>query len=185
MVICLAFDLWGRGFSEAPVANYDESLYTTQLALLLQRVGWEKTSVVGMSLGGGIAASFLCIYPDMVEKLVLIAPAGLLASNDIPLVGQLASLPLVGKLALHPLARPLTTRGVQWFFNSSRKRKLDPQAEKISMIALYQFVHHPGFLRAYMGTVMDFPFAGLHERFKVIGKETNRPVLVLWETRIQ
>lgn len=48
----LVYDLWGRGYSQAPAANYDDSLYTSQLAMLLQKVGWEKTNVIGVSLGG-------------------------------------------------------------------------------------------------------------------------------------
>ena len=49
----LVFDLWGRGYSDAPPAYYDESLYTNQLALLLQKVGWHSdVDVVGVSLGG-------------------------------------------------------------------------------------------------------------------------------------
>lgn len=48
----LVYDLFGRGYSDAPAGLYDESLYTTQIALLLQKVGWDKTDVVGVSLGG-------------------------------------------------------------------------------------------------------------------------------------
>lgn len=48
----LVFDLWGRGYSDAPPGYYDESMYTTQLVLLLQKVGWQRANVVGVSLGG-------------------------------------------------------------------------------------------------------------------------------------
>lgn len=50
----LVFDLWGRGYSDAPAMPYDESLYTTQVALLFQKVSWSSADVVGTSLGGGM-----------------------------------------------------------------------------------------------------------------------------------
>ena len=43
-------DLYGRGYSDAPHTTYDASLYSTQLALLLQYVGWSKVNVVGVSM---------------------------------------------------------------------------------------------------------------------------------------
>lgn len=43
-------DLYGRGYSDAPQATYDVSLYVTQLALLLQYVGWDKADLAGISM---------------------------------------------------------------------------------------------------------------------------------------
>lgn len=43
-------DLYGRGYSDAPSVTYDVNLYTTQLALLLQYIGWEKAHIVGFSM---------------------------------------------------------------------------------------------------------------------------------------
>ncbi len=45
-----ALDLYGRGYSDAPHTTYDANLYTTQLALLLQYVGWSKANIVGVSM---------------------------------------------------------------------------------------------------------------------------------------
>jgi hypothetical protein len=46
----LLYDLYGRGYSDAPQTVYDTSLYATQLALLMQHVRWEKAGVVGISM---------------------------------------------------------------------------------------------------------------------------------------
>ena len=46
----LSPDLYGRGFSDAPSMTYDSILYTTQLALLLQYLGWRRTNIVGVSM---------------------------------------------------------------------------------------------------------------------------------------
>ncbi|KAJ7106676.1 Alpha/Beta hydrolase protein [Mycena epipterygia] len=79
----LLYDLYGRGYSDAPLGvPYDAKLYVTQLALLLQHIKWERVHVVGFSMGGAIAASFVAIFPALVEKkVVLIASAG---ASEIP-----------------------------------------------------------------------------------------------------
>jgi pimeloyl-ACP methyl ester carboxylesterase len=46
----LLYDLYGRGYSDAPQTVYDTSLYATQFALLMQHVGWERAGVVGVSM---------------------------------------------------------------------------------------------------------------------------------------
>ncbi|CAO3612463.1 unnamed protein product [Cunninghamella blakesleeana] len=176
----LIFDLWGRGYSEAPFTYYDDTLYTNQVALLLQKVGWTKTNVIGVSLGGGIATSFASFYPEMVDKLVLLAPTGLMSEKDIPFTGKLARLPFIRNIILHPIVRPIAILGVQRFFKSSRSTYLDEETKKIAAYALHQFTHHPGFLRAFLGTVMDFPFFGLQSRYESIGEDASKQVLVIW-----
>ena len=46
----LQTDLYGRGYSDAPQTTYDTALYVTQLALLMQYVGWDKAGIVGVSM---------------------------------------------------------------------------------------------------------------------------------------
>ncbi|KAJ6601994.1 Alpha/Beta hydrolase protein [Mycena vulgaris] len=75
----LPYDLYGGGSSDAPApATYDALLYVTQLALLLQHVGWPHTRLRGVSMGGAIVAAFVAMLPDLVEnEVVLVASAGL------------------------------------------------------------------------------------------------------------
>ena len=54
--------------------------------------------------GGAIAAKFATVYPSVVERLVLMAPAGL--PLPVPILGQLGSLPVIGELLFAKLARP-------------------------------------------------------------------------------
>lgn len=54
-------DLYGRGFSDAPSTTYDSMLYTTQLALLLQYLGWRNTNVVGVSMASALSSPSLPI----------------------------------------------------------------------------------------------------------------------------
>lgn len=129
---------------------------------------------------GGIATSFASFYPEMVDKLVLLAPTGLMSEKDIPFTGKIARLPFIRNIILHPVIRPIAILGVQHFFKSSRSAPLDEETTKIAAYALHQFTHHPGFLRAFLGTVMDFPFFGLQSRYESIGKDASKQVLVIW-----
>ncbi|KAL5347000.1 hypothetical protein ACLOAV_008143 [Pseudogymnoascus australis] len=80
----MLFDLFGRGYSDAPTSlPHDLRLYTTQLLLVLSSspLPWcvpHGFSLLGYSLGGGIATGFASYFPHLVRKLVLLAPAGLI-----------------------------------------------------------------------------------------------------------
>ncbi|KXJ95310.1 Alpha/Beta hydrolase protein [Microdochium bolleyi] len=84
----LLFDLFGRGYSDAPGdVEYDTRLYTTQILLVLASsslpwTGDNAFSMIGYSLGGGIAANFAAAFPHMVETLILLAPAGLIRPEN-------------------------------------------------------------------------------------------------------
>lgn len=54
-------DLYGRGFSDAPSTTYGSMLYTTQLALLLQYLGWRSTNVAGVSMVIALGSSPLMV----------------------------------------------------------------------------------------------------------------------------
>ena len=78
-------DLWGRGYSSTPTAlPHDTRLYTTaiSLALISSSLSWTgdniQFSLIGYSLGGGIAMSFTSHFPSLVSSLILLAPAGLI-----------------------------------------------------------------------------------------------------------
>ena len=67
--------------------DYDARLYVTQVLLVLasSRLAWtgeRAMSVVGYSLGGGIAAAFAAAHPHMVDTLVLLAPAGIIRPEN-------------------------------------------------------------------------------------------------------
>ena len=87
----MLFDLFGRGYSDTPdpaVYRQDMGLWTSQILLVLSssKLAWTGTdrfTMVGYSMGGGISASFVSYFPEMVESLVLIAPGGLIRPSRI------------------------------------------------------------------------------------------------------
>jgi pimeloyl-ACP methyl ester carboxylesterase len=80
--VCV-YDLWARGFSDGPGAHYTKTFYVSQLLHLQKYLGWEKSSICGLSLGGAIATAFTAKFPERVERLILVAPAGLIEVNFI------------------------------------------------------------------------------------------------------
>jgi 3-oxoadipate enol-lactonase len=69
----LRYDLRGFGRSDQPSAPFS---HAADLHDLLQSLGLERTSVVGVSYGGRVALDFSLTHPEMVEALVLVG-AGL------------------------------------------------------------------------------------------------------------
>lgn len=135
---------------------------------------------------GGIATAFTALFPEMVDKLVLIAPVGLMKNKEKPLVSKALNVPFVHHfITTHPYVRPLLTGFIKRYAKNLHKVEpgLDTETaatvSKITEIATYQFVHHPGFLRAFLDTVVSFPFTNLTESYKEVGLQ-NRLILIIW-----
>jgi len=76
-------DLVGYGFSDKPDdVDYPLSFFTECVRQTLDAAGIERCSLIGNSLGGAIALQFALDYPQMTEKLVLMAPGGLNAKEE-------------------------------------------------------------------------------------------------------
>jgi pimeloyl-ACP methyl ester carboxylesterase len=87
----VAPDLLGHGQSAKPRADYSVGGYANGMRDLLEILGIERATVVGHSLGGGVAAQFAYQYPERCERLVLVATGGV-ARAVTPLL-RLASAP--------------------------------------------------------------------------------------------
>lgn len=73
----IRFDLPGAGLSEPdPTGLYTDARSMEILLALLDRLGIERASLVGHSIGGRLAWSVAAAHPDRVDKLVLVAPDG-------------------------------------------------------------------------------------------------------------
>ena len=73
----LAPDLLGHGQSAKPRGDYSLGAYAVSLRDLLIVLGHRRATVVGHSLGGGIAMQFSYEYPVFCERLVLVDSGGL------------------------------------------------------------------------------------------------------------
>jgi pimeloyl-ACP methyl ester carboxylesterase len=78
----IALDLPGFGRSPMPSEPISISRYARTLDALLDELDISAAAVVGNSMGGFIAAELAINFPQRVERLVLVSPAGLSTYGD-------------------------------------------------------------------------------------------------------
>ncbi len=67
-----ALDLIGHGFSDRPKISYTPNTYLHFLKDFMDGVGIKKAILIGNSMGGGLAWAMAGLFPERVEKLILI-----------------------------------------------------------------------------------------------------------------
>src|SRR5947199_7903730 len=73
----IAPDLIGHGDSATPRGDYSLGAHAASIRDLLAAIGVERATIVGHSLGGGVAMQFFYQFPQRTERLVLISSGGL------------------------------------------------------------------------------------------------------------
>ncbi|SHG85903.1 Pimeloyl-ACP methyl ester carboxylesterase [Jatrophihabitans endophyticus] len=108
----IAPDLLGHGHSARPRADYSVAAYANGMRDLLGVLGVDEVTLVGHSLGGGVAMQFAYQFPEKTQRLVLVASGG--AGTGVSPLLRGATLPgaqaLLAALRL-PMAR-LTVNAV-------------------------------------------------------------------------
>lgn len=166
----MTFDLFGRGYSDAPQdVPYDERLYSTQILYALQSspVSWDKFSLVGYSLGGGISVAFAAHFANRLEALVLFAPSGLLKLNSLSLMAKLARGGWVpAAIERWMLGRQLASR--------EAVHKDDTPAEDgfdYAKIMQWQAKEHKGFPLAFGSSFRHGPIYDRQAEWEEVGKK--------------
>jgi pimeloyl-ACP methyl ester carboxylesterase len=102
----VAPDLLGHGESAKPRGDYSLGAYAASVRDLLLALGHRRATIVGHSLGGGVAMQFSYEYPPFAERLVLVSSGGLgrevhplLRAATLP--GSGVVLPLIANQRLH------------------------------------------------------------------------------------
>ncbi|MFB9691144.1 alpha/beta fold hydrolase [Amycolatopsis plumensis] len=109
----IAPDLLGHGSSAKPRADYSVAAYACGMRDLLTTLDVDRVTVIGHSLGGGVAMQFAYQFPERCERLVLVGSGGVGASVHpllrlaaapgagllLPLLGAQPALPVLRKLA--------------------------------------------------------------------------------------
>lgn len=96
----------GFGESQAPPTNWDLPRYEVFLRHFLGRLGLERVSLIGLSLGGALALGLALHHPERVERLVLVDSYGLGRGVPGGIAGYaLVHLPFVNELTWRLLGR--------------------------------------------------------------------------------
>lgn len=113
----LAIDLPGFGRSRLPEA-WEESLsgMIEAVVAFLDAKGIEKTSIVGSSMGGGIALGVAGRHPERVDRIVLLNPYGF---PSTPYAVEVARSRILGRLLPYLLREPTLKRCAESIFRRS------------------------------------------------------------------
>jgi pimeloyl-ACP methyl ester carboxylesterase len=87
----IAPDLLGHGESAKPLGDYSLGAFASGLRDLLGVLDVERATVVGQSLGGGVAMQLAYQHPEMLERLVLVNSGGL--GREVSWILRAATLP--------------------------------------------------------------------------------------------
>jgi pimeloyl-ACP methyl ester carboxylesterase len=105
----IAPDLPGHGHSSRQRGDHSLGAHASMLRDLAQAIGAGRVTLVGHSLGGGVAMQFAYQFPEMVERLVLVGSGGL--GREVSPLIRSAALPGAEQVLPLLTAEPLMNAG--------------------------------------------------------------------------
>jgi pimeloyl-ACP methyl ester carboxylesterase len=177
----IAPDLLGHGYSDKPRHDYSLGAYASSLRDLLVALEIERATIVGQSLGGGVAMQLAYQHPERCERLVLVASGGL--GRDVSLI--LRALALPGAEVVMPILFPSFVRDAGNAV-SRRLARIGIRAPHIeeewrSYVSLVHPDNRAAFLRT-LRAVIDFggQTVSAHDRLYLA---SEMPTLIMWGAR--
>jgi pimeloyl-ACP methyl ester carboxylesterase len=174
----VAPDLLGHGQSTKPRGDYSLGAFAVSLRDLLDELGIAQATIVGHSLGGGVAMQFLYQHPDYCERLILISSGGL--GSDVGFILRLLSAPgaefVLPIIAPSPILKAGNKIG-SWFTSSGMR---NPRASEIWR-AYSSFSDRPtrdAFLRT-LRSVVDYRGQAVSALNK-LHVRSELPTLAIW-----
>lgn len=79
---CIAVDMIGNGFTDKPDYDYVIQVYVRHILGVMQKLHVERAHFIGMSLGAWVSAKIAQQHPALVDKVILMSPAGLIATQE-------------------------------------------------------------------------------------------------------
>ncbi len=167
----LSYDLYGRGYSDRPDLVYDLDLFQSQLEGLLEGLDLvEPVHLVGLSMGGPIAARYANQNPESTSSLILIAPEVVRPTNQdiFPL-----NLPGVGEYLMAAIMEPIILPRMQSgdFFQPENF----PGWEEQYRVQL----QYRGTGRALLSTIRQLVKHDPELEYKQL-RNSDLPVLLIW-----
>ena len=178
----IAPDMLGHGASAKPRGDYSLGAYAAGARDLLLALGHESATVVGHSLGGGVAMQFSYQFPMHTERLALVDSGGL--GEEVSIVLRAATLP--GS----ELVLPLITKA--WVTGTGRRIAgwldaigLQPGADMTEVARGYASLADPEARAAFIHTarsVIDHRGQRVSARDRLYLAE-SLPTLIVWGER--
>ena len=178
----IAPDLLGHGASAKPRSDYSLGAFAVSLRDLLDELGVARATVVGHSLGGGVAMQFVYQHPDYCERLILISSGGL--RPDVGWTLRLLSAPgaeLIMPIIAPPPVLSAGERVRTWFDESSAfSRRAAPRSGAPTAPSADASTRH-AFLRT-LRSVIDYRGQAVSalNRLQV---RSDMPTMTIWGDR--
>jgi len=178
----IAPDLIGHGDAATPRGDYSLGAHAASIRDLLTTIGVERATIVGHSLGGGVAMQFFYQFPQRTERLALISSGGL--GHDVSPLLRGAALP--GSAALLRLAtRPQVVGGLAAAGARLRAHGNNTGVYLQAVARALGPLQEPGSRRAFLQTlrsVIDVQGqkVSARDRLYLLGE---MPTLIVWGER--
>lgn len=141
----IAYDLYGRGFSDRPQIKNSPKLFNDQLTSLLDSLNiHQPIDIISMSMGAIIAVDYAKAHPDKVKKLIMLDPALSGGANN----NKLLKIPVVSNMLMTLYWYP---RAVE----NQRKEFVDQQIFNDYSKRLNYFMNFKGYKHSNYSTWMD------------------------------
>ena len=174
-------DLPGHGASAPGAGDYSLGALAAGLRDLLVVLGHERATLVGHSLGGGIAMQFAYQFPEITERLVLVSSGGL--GPEVSPVLRAAALPGAGAfIAVTATAGRFAGAALALGLAAVGRR---PNADVAEVARGYASLADPGRRAAFLATlrsVISTRGQRVHAGDRLYLAE-GVPVLIIWGAR--
>lgn len=170
----IALDLPGHGLTGPdPKARYTAQDMAELVDHVVTKLGVDRFSLAGNSMGGHVALAYTLEHPQRVEKLILIDSIGLPREEPRPFIFRITTMPLIGRLSQWVTPRFAVAASVRQVYG-------DPSKVTDDIIGLYDDI----LLRAgnREATRIRFSLPEDSDTPRRLG-ELHLPVLILWGTR--
>lgn len=177
----IAVDLPGYGSSERPDIAYTQDFYIHFIHDFMDAMGLTTASLVGLSMGGGIALGSALNFPKRVERLVLVDSYGLAGQAPSHHVSYLLiNTPLLNRITWSAFAR---SRGLAR--NSLENIFADPAAISDELVdQVYSEACKPHAGRAFSSfQKSELGWNNLHTVYMDCLSEVHQPVLLIHGTQ--
>jgi pimeloyl-ACP methyl ester carboxylesterase len=178
----IAPDLIGHGDAATPRGDYSLGAHAASIRDLLTTIGVERATIVGHSLGGGVAMQFFYQFPQRTERLVLISSGGL--GHDVSPLLRAAALPASAAL-LRVATRPRVVGALAGAGSRLRARGNSTGVYLQAVARALGPLQEPGSRRAFLQTlrsVIDVQGqkVSARDRLYLLGE---MPTLIVWGER--
>jgi len=168
----LRYDLFGRGFSDRPRTRYNPDLFDQQLTDLLDALRFTSpVNLIGLSMGGPVAATFTARHPKRVKSLTLIDPSGARPVSLTPML-KLAKIPIVAEVVFGWM-------GTEGMIKSAGKDFYDPKLVDHFIGKYVIQMQYKGFKRALLSSIRNNMLDSFVNAYEQVGK-MDIPVQLFW-----